>query len=64
MYKRQQKINVGDYKDLKDMVDMDAVKACRERALNPEHPTMRGSHENGDIFFQHRDNWLPLILFF
>lgn len=34
---------------------MDAVKAFRERALNPEHPTMRGSHENGDIFFQHRE---------
>ena len=50
-----QKINVWDYKDLKDMVDMDAVKAFRERALNPEHPTMRGSHENGDIFFQHRE---------
>ncbi len=38
-----QKINVWDYKDLKDMVDMDAVKAFSESALNPEHPTMRGS---------------------
>ena len=37
------------------MVDMDAVEAFRKRALNPEHPTMRGSHENGDIFFQHRE---------
>ena len=34
---------------------MDAVKAFRDRALNPEHPTMRGSHENGDIFFQNRE---------
>ena len=50
-----QKIDVWDYKDLADMVDMDAVKAFRKRALNPEHPTMRGSHENGDIFFQHRE---------
>ena len=50
-----QKIQVWDYEDLKDMVDMDAVKAFRERALNPEHPTMRGSHENGDIFFQNRE---------
>ena len=50
-----QKIEIWDYDDLKDMVDMDAVKAFRERALNPEHPTMRGSHENGDIFFQHRE---------
>ena len=50
-----QKIEVWDYDDLKEMCDMDAVKAFRERALNPEHPVMRGSHENGDIFFQHRE---------
>ena len=50
-----QKIEVWDYDDLKDMCDMDAVEAFRKRALNPEHPTMRGSHENGDIFFQHRE---------
>ena len=50
-----QKIEIWDYDDLKDMVNMDAVKAFRARALNPEHPTMRGSHENGDIFFQHRE---------
>ena len=37
------------------MVDMKAVEEFRARALNPEHPTMRGSHENGDIFFQHRE---------
>ncbi|WP_072300681.1 pyruvate:ferredoxin (flavodoxin) oxidoreductase [Ruminococcus flavefaciens] len=50
-----QKIAVWDYEDLKEMCDMDAVKAFRNRALNPENPTMRGSHENGDIFFQHRE---------
>ncbi|MDD6273890.1 MAG: pyruvate:ferredoxin (flavodoxin) oxidoreductase [Clostridiaceae bacterium] len=50
-----QKIAVWDYDDLKDMVDMDAVNEFRARALNPEHPVMRGSHENGDIFFQHRE---------
>ena len=50
-----QKIDLWDYEDLKDMVDMDAIEAFRARALNPEHPTMRGSHENGDIFFQHRE---------
>ena len=50
-----QKIAVWDYEDLKDMCDMDAVNAFRARALNPEHPTMRGSHENGDIFFQNRE---------
>ncbi len=50
-----QKIQVWDYEDLKEMCDMDAVAAFRARALNPEHPVMRGSHENGDIFFQHRE---------
>ncbi|MBQ0092163.1 MAG: pyruvate:ferredoxin (flavodoxin) oxidoreductase [Clostridiales bacterium] len=50
-----QKIEVWDYEDLKEMVDLDAVKAFRERALNPEHPVLHGSAENGDIFFQHRE---------
>ena len=50
-----QKIQVWDFDDLKEMCDMDAVADFRKRALNPEHPVMRGSHENGDIFFQHRE---------
>ena len=50
-----QKIEVWDYDELKEMTDMDAVTAFRKRALNPERPVMRGSHENGDIFFQHRE---------
>ena len=50
-----QKIAVWDYEDLKEMTDMDAVEAFRKRALNPERPVMRGSHENGDIFFQNRE---------
>jgi pyruvate-ferredoxin/flavodoxin oxidoreductase len=50
-----QKIKVWDFEDLKEMVDMDAVAEFRKRALNPERPVMRGSHENGDIFFQHRE---------
>ncbi len=50
-----QNIEVWDYKDLAEMVDMDAVKAFRERSLNPEHPVLRGTAENGDIFFQHRE---------
>jgi len=50
-----QKIQVWDFDDLKEMCDMDAVDAFRKRALNPERPVMRGSHENGDIFFQHRE---------
>ncbi len=51
-----QKIAIWDYEDLKEMCDMDAVDAFRKRALNPEHPVMRGSHENDDIFFQHRES--------
>ncbi len=50
-----QKIEIWHYDDLKEMCDMDAVDGFRKRALNPERPVMRGSHENGDIFFQHRE---------
>jgi pyruvate-ferredoxin/flavodoxin oxidoreductase len=63
-----QKIAVWDYEDLADMCDMDAVRAFREHSLNPERPAMRGSHENGDIFFQHREacngvyNDLPAVV--
>ena len=50
-----QKIAIWDYEDLAEMADWDAISEFRARALNPEHPVMRGSHENGDIFFQHRE---------
>ena len=50
-----QKIETWDYADLEEMVDKDAIAAFRSRALNPEHPVLRGSAENGDIFFQHRE---------
>ncbi|MCI8337339.1 MAG: pyruvate:ferredoxin (flavodoxin) oxidoreductase [Lachnospiraceae bacterium] len=50
-----QKIEKWDYEDLKEMCPMDAVAEFRAHALNPEHPTARGSHENGDVFFQHRE---------
>ena len=50
-----QKVAAWDYKDLAEMVDMDAVQAFRDHALNPETPALRGSAENGDIFFQHRE---------
>ena len=49
------KIEVWDYEDLKEMVDMDAVKAYRNGSLNPEHPVLRGSAQNPDIFFQNRE---------
>ncbi len=54
-----QKIEAWDYKDLAEMVDMDALAGFRARALNPEHPVLRGSAENGDIFFQHREACNP-----
>ena len=50
-----QKIEKWDYEDLKEMCNMEAVEEFRAKALNPEHPKMRGSHENGDVFFQHRE---------
>ena len=50
-----QKIEVWDYEDLKNMMDMEAVKSFRERALNPEHPCERGSVQQPDIFFQARE---------
>ena len=63
-----QKVATWDFDDLADMLDMDAVQAFRDHALNPEHPHARGSHENGDIFFQHREacnsyyNDLPAVV--
>ncbi len=50
-----QKIAIWDYEDLAEMADWKAIEEFRARALNPDHPVMRGSHENGDIFFQHRE---------
>ena len=63
-----QKLEKWDYEDLKEMCNMEAIKEFRDHALNPERPTMRGSHENGDVFFQHREacnelyNKLPAIV--
>ena len=50
-----QKIETLDYDELKKLVDMDAVKEFRHRALNPEHPVVRGSAQNPDIYFQARE---------
>ena len=54
-----QKIEVWDYEDLASMIDKDALSAFRAHALNPNHPALRGSAENGDIFFQHREACNP-----
>ena len=55
-----QKIEVLDYEDLKNLVDMDAIDAFRARALNPEHPTIRNAVENDDALFQHREACNPV----
>ena len=63
-----QKVAIWDYEDLKEMTNMEAVAEFRKHSLNPERPAMRGSHENDDIFFQHREacnkyyNALPAIV--
>lgn len=50
-----QKVEVMDQEDLRPLVDMDAVQAFRDRALNPEHPVTRGTAQNPDIFFQAKE---------
>ncbi len=50
-----QKVEVMDYEDLRPLLDMDAVEAFRHRALNPDHPVMRGTAQNPDIYFQERE---------
>jgi len=50
-----QKIEVIDYEDLKGLVDYDALKAFKDNALNPEHPVLRGTAQNSDIYFQGRE---------
>ena len=63
-----QKVAVWDFADLKEMCNLQAVEEFRQHALNPEHPAARGCHENGDIFFQHREacnqyyNALPAVV--
>ena len=54
-----QKIETWDYEDLKDMVNMDAIDEFRAHALNPNHPCLRGSAQNPDIFFQAREACNP-----
>ncbi|MDR1042304.1 MAG: pyruvate:ferredoxin (flavodoxin) oxidoreductase, partial [Clostridiales Family XIII bacterium] len=54
-----QKIEAWDYDDLSGMLDHDAVRAFRDRALNPEHPVVRGTAQNPDIFFQAREAAQP-----
>jgi pyruvate-ferredoxin/flavodoxin oxidoreductase len=63
-----QKVELMDYEDLRPLLDMEAVKAFRNNALNPEHPVTRGTAENPDVYFQGREasnkyyNALPEIV--
>lgn len=57
-----QKIEVLEYDELRPLVDMEAVEAFRKRALNPDAPVTRGTAENPDIYFQHRESANPFYL--
>jgi len=57
-----QKIAVWDYEELGTMVDWDAVRRFREKALNPNHPHLLGSAEQPETFFQHREACNPAYL--
>ena len=57
-----QKIEMIDYEDIKKLVDVEAVKNFRSRALNPEHPHQRGTAQNPDIYFQGREASNPYYL--
>lgn len=50
-----QKVAVWDYETLGDLLDWDAVEDFKNRALSPEHPVLRGSAQNDDVFFQARE---------
>ncbi|MDF2887524.1 MAG: pyruvate ferredoxin/flavodoxin oxidoreductase [Lacrimispora sp.] len=54
-----QKVETWDYEDLKEMVNMDSIDEFRRHALNPNHPCLRGSAQNPDIFFQAREACNP-----
>jgi pyruvate-ferredoxin/flavodoxin oxidoreductase len=54
-----QKVEVIDYQDLANLLDYDAIKQFRARALNPEHPIIRGTAQNPDIYFQSRESANP-----
>ena len=57
-----QKIEIWDYEELKDMVDWDAVKRFKENALHPNHPHSIGSAEQPETFFQHREACNPAYI--
>jgi pyruvate-ferredoxin/flavodoxin oxidoreductase len=54
-----QKIETIDYEDIKGLVNHEKIAAFRKRAMNPEHPDLRGTAQNPDIFFQGRERSNP-----
>lgn len=63
-----QKIEVLEYVDYAELLDMEAVKAFRDKALSPNHPVIRGTAQNSDIYFQEREaanpfyqNIIPIV---
>lgn len=54
-----QKVNVVEYKDVEKLIDYKALEDFRNRALNPEHPVVRGTTQNPDIYFQQRESVNP-----
>lgn len=57
-----QKIQVPDYEEMKNLLDERDVEKFRRAALSPDHPTLRGSTQNGDIYFQNRERANPYYL--
>lgn len=51
-----QKIEAIDFADLEKLLDWDAVNAFRKNAMNPDHPVLRGTAQNPDIYFQERES--------
>ncbi len=49
------KIDVIDYDEMKELVDMKDIEDFRSRALNPNHPVQKGTAQNSDIYFQNRE---------
>ncbi|MDU3723139.1 MAG: pyruvate:ferredoxin (flavodoxin) oxidoreductase, partial [Clostridium celatum] len=63
-----QKVEVLDYEDYAEMIDREALKEFRNRALTPNNPVTRGTAQNSDIYFQTREasnkfynNIIPIV---
>lgn len=54
-----QKIEVLDYEDLAQLINQEKLSAFRQRAMNPDHPTVSGTNQNADIYFQQRETVNP-----